>query len=318
MRDTIVFLDSATVDYGDIDSAPIGTHGRLVKFDVTSPGQMAERLKGASVAVTNKCVFDEKLFLACPDLRLVAVTATGYNNIDIEAASRLGVAVANVPGYSTPSVAQFTMACVLALATRLVEYSSAARDGRWSASPIYTLSTWPTFELNDKVLGVMGMGGIGKEVARLATAFGMRVIALGREGVEYDKRWERTGLYELAERSDFVCVHLPLSSESKGIIGGEFISRMKRTAFLINMARGAIVDQAALDRALRSGRIAGAALDVLDREPPPADEPLLSAPNCIITPHIAWASVESRRRVVEEVAANIGAFMRGEARNRVV
>jgi glycerate dehydrogenase len=248
----------------------------------------------------------------------VAVTATGYNNIDIEAASRLGVAVANVPGYSTPSVAQFTMACVLALATRLVEYSSAARDGRWSASPIYTLSTWPTFELNDKVLGVMGMGGIGKEVARLATAFGMRVIALGREGVEYDERWERTGLYELAERSDFVCVHLPLSSESKGIIGGEFISRMKRTAFLINMARGAIVDQAALDRALRSGRIAGAALDVLDREPPPADEPLLSAPNCIITPHIAWASVESRRRVVEEVAANIGAFMRGEARNRVV
>ncbi len=318
MSDTIVFLDSATVDYGDIDCAPIGAHGRLVKFDVTPPGQTAERLKGATVAVTNKCVFDEKLFRDCPDLRLVAVTATGYNNIDIEAAARMGVAVANVPAYSTPSVAQFTMACVLALATRLVEYSAAARDGRWSASPIYTLSTWPTFELNGKVLGVMGMGAIGSEVVRLAAAFGMRVIALGRRGVRYDDRWERAGLYELAERSDFVCVHLPLSTESKGLIDAKFLSRMKRTAFLVNMARGAIVDQTALDRALRSGQIAGAALDVLEKEPPPADEPLLSAPNCIVTPHIAWASVESRRRVIQEVAANIGAFLRGEKRNRIV
>ena len=318
MSDTIVFLDSATVDYGDIDCTPIGAHGRLVKFDTTLPGQIAERLKGAAVAVTNKCVFDEKLFLDCPDLRLVAVTATGYNNIDIEAASRMNVAVANVPAYSTFSVAQFTMACVLALATSLVEYSAAARDGRWSASPIYTLSTWPTFELNGKVLGVMGMGAIGSEVARLGMAFGMRVIALGRKGVKYDNRWERAGLYELAERSDFICVHLPLSPESKGIIDAKFLSRMKRTAFVVNMARGAIVDQAALEWALRSGRIAGAALDVLDREPPPADEPLLSAPNCIITPHIAWASVESRRRLIQEVADNIGAFLRGEVRNRIV
>jgi len=318
MSETIVFLDSATVDYGDIDCAPLGAHGRLIKHAITSPMEMPERLKGATVAVTNKCVFDEKTLRACPDLRLIAVTATGYNNIDIEAALRLSVAVSNVPGYSTPSVAQFTMTCVLAFATRLLEYSAASRDGRWSSSPIFTFTAWPTFELNGRVIGIMGMGAIGGEVARLAGAFGMRVIALGREGVRYDDTWERVGLYELAERSDFVCVHLPLSPESRGIIGADFLSRMKRTAFVVNMARGAIVDQAALDRALREGRIAGAAIDVLEKEPPPADEPLLSAPNCIVTPHIAWASVESRRRLLEEVAANIGAFLRGEARNRVI
>ncbi len=314
----IVFLDAATVDYGDLDLAPFKSLGRLVKFDVTRPEEMPGRLRTAAVAVTNKCVFDEGLIGKCPDLRLIAVTATGYNNIDIDSAARLGVAVANVPGYSTSSVAQFTMACVLALATHLVDYHAAACDGRWSRSSIYTLGTWPTFELNGKVLGVMGMGAIGSEVARRARAFGMRIIALGRKGVEYDDAWERVGLDELAERSDFICIHLPLSPMSRGIIDAEFLSRMKRSACIVNMARGPIVDQPALNEALRSGRIAGAALDVLEQEPPPGDEPLLSAPNCIITPHIAWASVESRRRLVDEVAANIGAFLRGEARNRVV
>jgi glycerate dehydrogenase len=317
MNTKTVFLDTATVDYGDLDFASLEKTGPLVKYDVTLPEQMQARLRGAAVAVTNKCVFDEGLMRACPALRLIAVTATGYNNIDIDAASRLGIAVANVPGYSTSSVAQFTLACILALATRLVDYDAAARDGRWTRSLIYTLGTWPTFELEGKVLGVMGMGAIGSEVARLAGAFGMRIIALGREGVKYDGGWERVGLNDLAERSDFICIHLPLSPMSRGIIGAEFLSRMKRTAFVVNMARGPIVDQAALNQALRSGRIAGAALDVLEEEPPPEDEPLLSAPNCIITPHIAWASVESRRRLVEEVATNIAAFLRGEARNRV-
>jgi len=318
MDTEIAFLDAATVDYGDLDFAPLEKIARLVKYDITRPEEMRDRLRTAAVAVSNKCVFDEGLMRDCPDLRLIAVTATGYNNIDIDAASRLGIAVANVPGYSSSSVAQFTLACMLALATRLVDYDAAARDGRWSRSEIYTMGTWPTFELEGKVLGIMGMGAIGSEVARLARAFGMRIIALGREGVEYDGVWERVGLDGLAERSDFICVHLPLSPESRGIIGEEFLSRMKRTAFIVNMARGPIVDQAALNRALRSGLIAGAALDVMEREPPPAEEPLLSAPNCIITPHIAWASVESRRRLVGEVAANIGAFLRGERRNRVV
>ncbi|HSV96142.1 MAG TPA: D-2-hydroxyacid dehydrogenase [Spirochaetota bacterium] len=317
MSTEIVFLDAATVDYGDLDFAPLEKLGSLAKYDITRPEDMQARLRGAAVAVTNKCIFDEGLMRNCPDLRLVAVTATGYNNIDIEAAARQGVAVANVPGYSTSSVAQFTMACMLALATRLVEYSAAARDGRWSRSTIYTLGTWPTFELEGKILGIMGMGSIGSEVARLAGAFGMRIIALGRDGVGYTGGWERVGLPEIAERSDVICIHLPLSPMSRGIINADFLSRMKRTAFLINMARGPIVDQAALDLALRSGRIAGAALDVLEQEPPPGNEPLLSAPNCIITPHIAWASVESRRRLIDEVAANIGAFLRGEARNRV-
>jgi glycerate dehydrogenase len=199
----------------------------------------------------------------------------------------------------------------------MIRYDRACRDGTWSRSPVFTLGTWPTFDLEGKTLGILGMGAIGREVARLAMAFGMRVLALKRDGVVYGDGFERLGLHGLAERSDFVSIHLPLTEESRHLVGGDFLKTMKRTAFLINMARGPIVDPAALALALETGTIKGAALDVMEQEPPAGDDPLLSAPNLIVTPHIAWASLESRRRLVGEIASSIAAFYRGEKRNVV-
>lgn len=317
MNGSIVFLDAATIDYGDIDLSALEGLGHFTAFDATPPSLVAERLRDASVAITNKTAVTEEVVARCPSLRLIAVAATGYDVIDLPAASRREIAVVNVPGYATPTVAQFTIAYILACATRLVEYSAASRDGSWSASPSFTLGTWPTMDVRGKVLGIMGLGAIGREVARLARAFGMRVIALCREGVVYRDRVERAGFFDLAHRSDFVSVHLPLNAMTRHLIGRDFLARMKKSAFLINMARGAIVDPAALNEALRDGRIAGAAIDVMEKEPPDRDDPLLGAPNLIITPHVSWASVESRRRLVDEVVENIRAFMQGGRRNRV-
>lgn len=317
MNKKIVFLDAATVDYGDIDTAPLESVGEYTAFATTSTSEIQSRVAGAGVLITNKVRVDESVLAMCDDLRAIAVAATGYNNIDIAAAKRRGVAVANVPAYSTSSVAQCTMACVLACATNLVRYNSAAHDGRWSESPIFTLGTWPFSDVRGKVMGIMGMGAIGKEVARLASAFGMKIVALKRENMAYTDDVERMSLYELAEISDYVSVHMPLTAVTRHLIGDRFFQKMKPSAFLINMARGAIIDSAALNRALRSGRIAGAALDVMEQEPPSSDDPLLSAPNCIITPHVAWASRESRQRLINEIAENIGAFFNGELRNRI-
>ncbi|HPA71141.1 MAG TPA: D-2-hydroxyacid dehydrogenase [Spirochaetota bacterium] len=317
MKQKIVFLDASTLDYGDIDLSPLKMHGELVTYGQTRPSETAARLAGAVIAISNKVVLDREVLVRCPSLRFIAVAATGYNNIDVAAARERGIGVANVAGYSTPSVAQFTMLFILALASRLTEYSAASRDGRWSASPIYTLGNWPTMELAGKVLGILGLGVIGSEVARLARAFGMEVVALRRPGVDYDGGVPRHGLLELAGMADFVSVHMPLTEESRHIVDGTFLAAMKRSAFLVNMARGPLVDPAALADALASGTIAGAAIDVMEKEPPDAGDPLLKAPNIIITPHISWATLESRRRLVAEIGRNIAAFMAGETRNIV-
>lgn len=317
MTPKIVFLDASTVDYGDLDLSPIARLGDFHAHSMTGPGHTAARLADAAVAVTNKVVLDRGVLAHCPALKFIAVAATGYNNIDMAAARERGVAVANVAGYSTPSVAQFTILFILALASRLVEYNAACRDGRWSASPIFTMGNWPTMELAGKVLGILGLGAIGSEVARLARAFGMEVIALKRAGATYGGDIPRRDLLELAGMSDFVSVHMPLTGESRHIVDGRFLGAMKRGAFLINMARGPLVDPAALTDALASGALAGAAIDVMEKEPPAADDPLLRAPNLIITPHIAWATHESRARLVSEIGLNIAAFLAGEKRNIV-
>jgi len=318
MNDRIVFLDSATLDYGDIDFSAIEKLGDLTCHHITSPGDIAERCREASVIITNKVVIDSAVMQNCANLKMIAEAATGYNNIDIAAARKLGIPVANVPGYSTPSVAQLTMSFILALSTNLVNYNNAAHDGTWSRSDIFTIGTWPFSDLAGKTAGIMGLGSIGKEVARLCSAFGMTVKTLKREGSASEKEgYERLELFDLASQSDFIMIHMPLTEYSKHIVNIEFLSLMKKTAFLINMARGQIVEPDALLQALKRGLIAGAAIDVMESEPPHRDNPLLQAPNLIITPHIGWASIESRKRLVNEIAGNISAFQKGVNRNVV-
>ena len=317
MSPKIVFLDSSTVDYGDIDFSPINALGNLICHRITSPDQIAERCKDAAIAITNKVVIDDAVISQCPNLKMIAEAATGYNNIDLIKAREKGITVANVPGYSTSTVVQLTMAFILALSTNLIKYNEAAHNGEWSRSDIFTLGTWPFFDLEGKTIGIMGLGAIGKEVARLCTAFGMKVIALKRDESTVDSAYRRVTLQNIAEESDFISVHMPLTDYSKYIINSEFLSKMKKTAFIINMARGPIIEPVALREALENGTIAGAAIDVMEKEPPSADDPLLKAPNLIITPHIAWASIESRRRLVNEVAENIRSFLSGLKRNIV-
>ncbi len=317
MREKIVFLDASTIDYGDIDFGPIEELGEFNEYKFTKPESVMQRVKDASIVISNKVVLTNETLEVCNALKLIAVAATGYNIVDVGFASQRGIAVTNVPGYSTFSVAQLTLAFILALASNLVRYNNASRDGAWSGSEVFTLGSWPTFDLSNKVLGILGMGAIGRKVATLAKAFDMQVIALRREGVYYSDDFDRYNLYELAGLSDFVTIHLPLTPESEYLIDERFFKAMKREAFFINMARGSIVRQDALEWALISGEIAGAAIDVMEKEPPEYNDPLFAIPNLIITPHIAWASVESRRRLIKEIAENIKAFLSGETRNLV-
>jgi glycerate dehydrogenase len=317
MRERIVFLDASTVDYGDIDFSTIEEFGEFKAYKFTKPEGVLERIKDASIVITNKVVLNDRTLDECKGLKLIAVAATGYNIVNIDYASQREIAVANVPGYSTFSVAQLTLTFILALATNLIRYNNASRDGTWSRSDVFTLGSWPTFDLSNKVLGILGMGAIGRKVATLARAFDMQIIALKREGAYYNDDFERYNLHELAGLSDFVTIHLPLTPESEYLIDREFFRAMKRESFLINMSRGPIVRQDALERALKNGEIAGAAIDVMEVEPPERDNPLLQIPNLIVTPHIAWASVESRRRLIREIAENIRAFLSGDSRNLV-
>ena len=317
MSEKIVFLDASTVDYGDIDFSAIARSGEFISYPVTSPDDVIKRCSDATIVITNKVVFDQNIIAACPKLKMIAEAATGYNNIDIAEAKKRGITVANVPGYSTTTVAQLTLAFILALSTNLVKYNNAAHDGSWSRSDIFTLGTWPFFDLEEKTIGIMGMGAIGSEVARICTAFKMRVIALKRDDSKSGGEYPRLNLFDLAKESDFISIHMPLTDYSKYIVNSEFLSRMKRSAFLINMARGPIVDPEALRQALENGVIAGAAIDVMEKEPPLADDPLLKAPNLIITPHIGWASIESRKRLVNEIGENISSFLSGKKRNAV-
>ncbi|HOK01615.1 MAG TPA: D-2-hydroxyacid dehydrogenase [Spirochaetota bacterium] len=316
MREKIVFLDAATIDYGDIDFSAFAKLGHFIAYPITKENEVIERCKDASIVITNKVQFTKDVIAACPDIKLIAVSATGYNNIDVEEAKKRGILVANVPGYSTPTVAQLTMCFILALATNLLKYNEAAHDGTWSKSPFFTIGNWPFFDLEGKTVGIMGLGAIGSEVARLCTAFNMNVVTLSRDGSSSGP-YKRLPLYELAAKSDFVSIHMPLTDYSKYLINKEFFSHMKKTAFLINMARGAIVNSTDLLHALQEGKIAGAAIDVMEKEPPLPDDPLLKAPNLIITPHIAWASFESRTRLLNEIAKNIEEFLKGNKRNIV-
>jgi glycerate dehydrogenase len=316
--DYAVFLDLATVARGDLDLARLqSAWARWAFYDYTTPEGLTTRLKGAQVAVTNKVLLDRAALAAAPDLRLVCLTATGTNNVDLAAARELGIAVANATGYATAAVVQHVFTLILAHATRLVEYRAAVAAGAWSNSPQFCLLDFPIFELAGKTLGIVGYGELGRAVARVAHAFGMAVLIAQRPGGPPQDG--RLPLAELLPRVDVLSLHCPLADSTRNLIGAAELALMRPTALLVNTARGGLVDGEALAAALRTGTIAGAALDVLSVEPPPPGHPLLAPdiPNLILTPHTAWASREARQRVLDEVAANISAFAAGERRNRV-
>ncbi|XLY87405.1 2-hydroxyacid dehydrogenase [Ectopseudomonas mendocina] len=307
-----VFLDHASLDLGDLDMQPLHqAFAELTLYAHTRLDQVAERLQGAQVAISNKVPLDAATFAACPELKLVLVAATGTNNIDLNAASAHGVTVCNCQGYGTPSVAQHTLMLLLALATRLPDYQRDIAAGRWQQASQFCLLDHPIVELEGKTLGMLGHGELGGAVARLAEAFGMRVLLGQLPG--RPPRADRLPLHELLPQVDALTLHCPLNEQTRNMIGTQELALMKPRAFLINTARGGLVDEQALADALRSGHLGGAATDVLTQEPPKDGNPLLAAdiPRLIITPHSAWGSQEARQRIVGQMTANAAGFFAG-------
>lgn len=291
--------------------------GPCDRYGNTSLIAIPERLAGVEVAVTNKVPLDAAAFDAADRLRLVCIAATGTNNVDLDAARAHGVTVCNATGYGTPAVVQHTFALLLALATRLEHYHAAARDGRWARHEHFCLLDQPIVELQGLHLGIVGLGELGRGVARLAEAFGMEVMVAARPGEPVPE--DRVSLDTLIEHADVISLHCPLTPSTRGLIGKTELDRMKDSAFLLNTARGGIVDEEALAEALRRGSIAGAGVDVLSEEPPRSGNPLLAPdiPNLIVTPHSAWGTRAARQRLIDHVAENIVAWRAGRPRNMV-
>ncbi len=294
--------------------------GLLKTYHHTFAPQVLKRCAGFKHVVLNKVIFDAKIFSALKGVAGVHVTATGYNNIDLHAARVNGIAVTNVRGYSTESVVQITFSALLTLASRFDEYDRAVKAGKWSGQFFFALTQLPFSELAGKTLGIIGYGAIGKRVAEVARAFGMKVMAAAIPGRSYSaaEKKVRFPLIHVLKNADAVTIHAPLLDVTRNLIGARELALMKKSAFLLNMARGGIVDEKALAGALKRKQLAGAATDVLTQEPPPRRHVLYNVPRLILTPHIAWASVEARTRVVEEVARNIIAFEINIKRNRLV
>lgn len=315
----IVFLDRATFarDVRFATDALADCHWR--EWPATRPEKVAARAGDAEVVLTNKVRITAEHMAVLPRLRLIAATATGVDNIDVDAARRRGIGVCNVRGYAVHTVPEHVFALMLALRRSLFGYRDDQRAGRWSRAEVFCLLTQPIRDLAGSTLGVVGGGSLGQAVARLGAAFGMRVLLAERRGVTAVRAGHASFEQVLVE-SDVLTLHLPLTPETHHLIGAPELARMKPGAILINTARGALVDPAALIAALKRGRLAGAGIDVLEAEPPAPDHPLLTAdlPNLIVTPHVAWASLEAQQRLADEVMANVAAFARGESRNRVV
>jgi len=314
-----VFLDFATVSNDDIDTAPLERAlDNLQLHDVTAAVRIAERVRDADVILTNKCHIGAAEMDAAPELKLITLAATGFNNIDVAAARERDIAVTNIRAYCTPAVVQHVFTLLLALNQNLDGYRRLLADSAWKQAPQFTLLDYPFHELAERTLGIVGYGELGRAVAHVAQAFGMHVLVAEHQGRE--PRAGRVPFETVLRESDAISLHCPLTPETEKLIDADTLSKMKPSAILINTARGAIIDEAALARALRDGEIGGAGIDVLSQEPPIDGNPLLDAtiPNLIVTPHIAWAAAESRQRAINQMAECIGAFRRGEAFNRVV
>jgi glycerate dehydrogenase len=315
----IVILDGYTINPGDNPWTPVTSLGDCTIYDRTPPELKLERARDAEIILLSKVKLDAEALNALPKLRYISMLATGYNNVDVAAAGALGIPVSNVPAYSTESVVQTTFALLLELAVNVSLHNAAVKAGEWIRCPDHSFWKAPIVELDGLTIGIVGYGVIGQAVARVAHAFGMRVIAYAprppQQAGPTPVRF--VPLEELFATADVVTLNCPQTPDNTGFVNAQLLASMKPSAFLINVARGGLVNEADLARALHAGQIAGAALDVVAHEPMLADNPLLLAPNCIFTPHIAWASLAARRRLVDIVATNVASFLRGSPVNVV-
>jgi glycerate dehydrogenase len=315
----LTILDGYCVNPGDLSWDALRQFGELQVFDRTRVDELLERAAGAAIVLTNKTPLPGHILRQLPELRYIGVLATGYNVVDVEVASERGIVVTNVPTYGTASVAQFVFALLLELCHNVRLHSDAVRAGEWARNPDWSFWKSPLMELAGKTMGIVGFGRIGRQTGRIADAMGMRVIANdtyhGEEPTFPGFRW--ASVEEILRESDVVSLHSPLFPETRGLINAASLALMKPTAILINTSRGPLVMDRDLADALNAGRLGGAGLDVLSVEPPTETNPLLSARNCLVTPHIAWATKEARSRLIDLVVENITAFMAGEPRNVV-
>lgn len=309
----LVFLDAGTL--AGTDLSPLQIDGTTLDcFDHTPRTEVVSRLQHATVAITNKVELTDSIMRQLPALKLICVAATGVNNIELQAAAKLGIQVCNVRGYANTAVPQHVMALLLALTNKVAQYHQAVKQGRWSQSPHFCLLDYPLTELAGKTFVVVGYGALGQASAQLAAAFGMTVV-IAEQPHASACRPGRMPFYQALSLADVVSLHCPLAAQTQQLFNAQVFAQMKPGALLINTARGGLIDETALLEALQSGQLAGAALDVLTQEPPAADNPLLSAglPNLIITPHMAWATAEARQRMVALLAGHIAAFFAGQA-----
>jgi glycerate dehydrogenase len=314
----IVLADAHTANPGDLSWAAVEALGECRVYERTPREEMAARCAGAEVVLTNKAVLDAEVIAALPELRYIGVCATGYNVVDVEAARARGITVTNVPAYSTASVAQLVFALLLELTHGVGRHAGSVAAGQWQACPDFSFWEQPLVELEGRVLGVIGFGDIGAAVARIGAAFGMRVRAARRSwSGDPPAGVTPASIDEIFSASDVVTLHCPLTDDTRHLVRDRTLALMKPSAFLINTGRGPLVDEEALARALREGRLAGAGLDVLTVEPPAAGSPLIGAPNCLVTPHIGWATREARARLIKQVAENLRAWAAGSPVNVV-
>lgn len=314
----IVILDGYVANSGDLSWHEIASQGELTVYDRTSPDEVIARCSGATAVFTNKVIIDADTIAALPDLKFIGVLATGYNNVDIEAARRTGIVVSNVPAYSTMSVAQLVFAMLLTICNRVSDYSASVVAGRWASCDDFSYRLGPIEELDGKTMAVYGLGNIGRRVAAIADAFGMHVVSCTLQPAENLPPYiEKVSRDEMFRRADVLSLNAPLTATNRHFVNAATIALMKPTAIVINTARGPLVDEDALADALVSGRLAFAAVDVLAVEPPRQGSPLIGLDNCIVTPHVAWQSTDARRRLLDVSAANLRAFLAGAPQNVV-
>ena len=317
----IVVLDGRCLNPGDLSWSKFESLGPTTVYESSPPETVVERSRDAFAIITNKTLIDAKIMDSLPNLRYIGILATGYNVVEIAATKERNIIVCNVPKYSTDSVAQCTFTHILNLSFHFVRHNDAVKGGKWCRLEDFCFWETSLLEISGKTIGIVGYGEIGKAVAKIAIAFGMKVLAYGprlvKDGSKDEIGVSRVDLPTLLKQSDIVSLHCPLTAENKEMVNGDFLGQMKRTAFLINTSRGGLINEEELAKALNQGRIAGAGLDVLAAEPPKLVNPLLVAENCYISPHIAWATFDSRRRLMEIAADNLRYFLAGDAKNVV-
>lgn len=316
----IAILEEGAINRGDIDFSPISSLGDTVSYPNTTESDKKEHLKGGEIILTNKVAIDEEVFREFPQIKYVGVLATGYNVVDIGAARKRGIPVTNVPDYCTESAVQHTWALILELFSKVGMHSRSVAEGDWTRSETFCYWLEPGVELAGRTIGIYGFGNIGRGVARVAQAFGMNVLVHTTHPEKYRKEYCGYSFVDketVFSSADVLSLHCPLDGETAKLVSAKTISLMKDGAVLVNVSRGGLVDEDALARALRQGKLAGAALDVIGKEPMEANCPLMGCPNTIITPHMAWAGISARKKLVREAALNIESFLRGGRRNCV-